>query len=189
MHEEIYDRFLERLRGVAERQVVGDPMREETTMGPVVSPEHQRKVEGYVEKGLEEGARLYYRKEKTEQNKHGCYVMPTILADCRHNMTPAREEIFGPVAIAIKYTDGDDIAALANDSPYGLCAHVWTGNVAKGMALIDELHVGAVFINCQMLQENQPWGTSVKESGLGKEGAMTGLLEFTDQKLVCEKYR
>ena len=189
VHEDIHDEFVKRLAEVAAAQVVGDPMNEDTTMGPVTSGEHQRKVEGYVTKSLEEGATLYYQQKKTAEHEKGFYVMPTILTDCRHDMTAAREEIFGPVAVIIKYNDGDDIRFLANDSPYGLCAHVWTGDVAKGMELIDDLHVGAVFVNCQMLQENQPWGTSVKESGLGKEGAIMGLLEFTDQKLVCVKYR
>ncbi len=189
VHEKIYDEFLKRLAQVAQSQVVGNPMDRETTMGPMVSAEHQAKVEGYIQKGLDEGAKLYYQKEKQPEHEKGFFVMPTILSEARHEMTPAREEIFGPVAVVIKYTEQDDIRFLANDSPYGLCAHVWTGDVAKGMTLVDDLHVGAVFVNCQMLQENQPWGTSVKESGLGKEGGILGLLEFTDQKLVCVKYK
>ena len=189
VHEDIHDEFVRRLAEVADSQRVGDPMRDGTTMGPMVSAEQKAKVEGYIAKGLEEGATLYYQKKREPEHDRGFYVMPTILTDCRHDMTPAREEIFGPVAVIIKITDEDDIVALANDSPYGLCAHIWTGDVARGMSLIDDIHVGAVFVNCQMLQENQPWGTSVKESGLGKEGAIMGLLEFTDQKLVCVKYR
>ncbi len=189
VHEEIYDQFLKKLAEVAACQVVGDPLAEGTTMGPVVSAEHQAKVESYVKKGLEEGAKLYYRMEKQPQHEKGFFVMPTILSEAKHEMTPAREEIFGPVAVVIKYSDQDDIRFLANDSPYGLCAHVWTGDVAKGMDLVNDLHVGAVFVNCQMLTDNQPWGTSVKESGLGKEGGIMGILEFTDEKLVCIKYK
>jgi acyl-CoA reductase-like NAD-dependent aldehyde dehydrogenase len=103
-------------------------------------------------------------------------------------MKAAREEIFGPVAVIIKYRDGDDLVSLANDSEYGLCAHVWTRDIGAGMKLIGKLHVGAVFINCQMLTNEQPWGTSIKESGIGKEGGMYGMHEFTDQKLVCVNY-
>ena len=158
-------------------------------MGPVVSDSHQANVEGDIASALEEGATLYYQMEKKAEHEKGSFVMPTILTDCRHDMTAVQKEIFGPVATIIKYSDEDDIRFLANDSPYGLCAHVWTGDIGKGMDLINDLNVGAVYINCQMLNENQPWGTSVKESGLGKEGAITGLLEFTDQKLVCIKYK
>lgn len=189
VHEDIHDEFVKRLAEVAESQVIGDPMKDDTTMGPVVSAAHKHTVEGYIAKGIEEGATLYYQKKPQPEHEKGFYVMPTILTDCSHNMTPVKEEIFGPVAAIIKYNDKDNLRFLANDSPYGLCAHIWTGDVAKGMELINDLNVGAVFINCQMLQENQPWGTSVKESGLGKEGAIMGLLEFTDQKLVCVKYK
>lgn len=189
VHEDIYDEFAAALKEVAASQVLGNPLTEGVTMGPMVSKEHQAKVDGYIAKGIEEGATLYYQKEKTPEMEKGCFVPPTILTNCTHDMTPAREEIFGPVAVLIKYNDNDDLVALANDSPYGLCAHVWTEDLSKGMQLIDQLHVGAVFVNCQMLQENQPWGTSVKESGLGKEGGIWGLLEFTDQKLVCVKYK
>ena len=189
VHEDIHDEFVKRLAEVADGQVVGDPMDENTTMGPVVSAEHKRNVENYIRLGLEEGATLYYQKKPSPEHEKGFYVMPTILTNCRHDMTPSKEEIFGPVAVIIKFSDKDNLRFLANDSPYGLCAHIWAGDVAKGMELINDLNVGAVFINCQMLQENQPWGTSVKESGLGKEGAIMGLLEFTDRKLVCIKYK
>ncbi|MDM7997686.1 MAG: aldehyde dehydrogenase family protein [Acidobacteriota bacterium] len=120
--------------------------------------------------------------------KKGFFVMPTILVDATHNMTIAREEIFGPVVVVLKYSDKDDIVALANDSPYGLCAHVWTRNIERGMQMVNNLHVGSVFINCQMLTNEQPWGTSVKESGIGKEGSKHGMAEFTDLKLVCINY-
>ncbi len=123
-----------------------------------------------------------------ERLKKGSFVMPTVLGECSHTMTVAREEIFGPVAVMIRYSDKDDIVALANDSAYGLCAHVWTGDLKTGLKLVDELQVGSVFINCQMLTDLQPWGTSVKESGIGKEGAVVGMLEFTDLKMVCINY-
>jgi acyl-CoA reductase-like NAD-dependent aldehyde dehydrogenase len=188
VHEKVYDAFIEKYIAYAKTVVVGNPIDKSIVMGPVVSKDHQRKVEGYIKKGIEEGARMVFGMEKPEELNKGFFVMPTILVDVTHNMTVAREEIFGPVAVILKYTDKDDIVALANDSPYGLCAHVWTKNVAKGMKLINDLHVGAVFINCQMLTNEMLWGTSVKESGIGKEGGITGMAEFTDLKLVCINY-
>jgi|LSQX01.1.fsa_nt_gb acyl-CoA reductase-like NAD-dependent aldehyde dehydrogenase len=188
VHEKVYDQFCEKYIAYAKTVVVGDPKDEATTMGPVVSKEHRDKVEGYIKKGVEEGATLLYGGEKPEALRKGFFVMPTILSNAAHDMVIAKEEIFGPVAVIIKYTDKDDILALANDSPYGLCAHVWTKNIAKGMLLVNDLHVGSVFINCQMLSNEQPWGTSIKESGIGKEGGMVGMAEFTDLKLVAINY-
>lgn len=188
VHEKVYDEFLDKFVSYAKTVTVGDPADKKTVMGPLVSREHLDKVQRYIGKGIEEGARLLYGGIRPENMKKGFFLMPTIICDASHHMTIAREEIFGPVAVIIKYSDKDDITALANDSPYGLCAHVWTRNLPKGMKLINDLHVGAVFINCQMLTNEQLWGTSIKESGLGKEGGMEGMAEFTDLKLVCVNY-
>jgi acyl-CoA reductase-like NAD-dependent aldehyde dehydrogenase len=185
VHENVYDEFVDKFVAYAKGVTVGNPKDEGTTMGPLVSREHQNNVAGYIAGAVREGARVAFGGDVSEK---GFFVSPTVLADCRHDMVAAREEIFGPVAVIIKYTDADDLTALANDSRYGLCAHVWTRDIARGLKLVDLLHVGAVFVNCQMLANEQPWGTSVKESGIGKEGGMYGMLEFTDQKLVCVKF-
>ncbi|MDR2133361.1 MAG: aldehyde dehydrogenase family protein [Clostridiales Family XIII bacterium] len=185
VHEAVYDEFVEKFVNYAKTVKVGDPKDEATTMGPMVSREHQKKVAAYIESALDEGARLAFGGEVSEK---GFFIAPTVLADCRHDMKAARDEIFGPVAVIIKYKEGDDVISLANDSRYGLCAHVWTRDIARGLKLVDRLHVGAVFVNCQMLSNEQPWGTSVKESGIGKEGGLYGMLEFTDQKLICVHY-
>jgi acyl-CoA reductase-like NAD-dependent aldehyde dehydrogenase len=186
VHESVYDAFTEKFATYARSLKVGSPVGDKSVdMGPLVSREHQAKVIGYINGAIADGAKLITGGKASDT---GFFVEPTVLADCRHDMAAAREEIFGPVAVLIPFTDEDDVVALANDSRYGLCAHVWTGDVGAGMKLIGKLHVGAVFINCQMLTNEQPWGTSIKESGIGKEGGVYGLLEFTDQKLVCVNY-
>ena len=161
----------------------------DTFMGPVVSASHQAKVEGYIKSALNEGAKIYYAQEKREMHKKGFFVMPTIVSDVTHNMKIAREEVFGPVAVIIKYTDRDDLIALGNDSEYGLCAHIWTNHIQTALKMSDELCVGSVFINCQTLTNEQSWGTSVKESGLGKEGGLLGLAEFSELKMVTIDYK
>jgi acyl-CoA reductase-like NAD-dependent aldehyde dehydrogenase len=188
VHEKVYDAFLEKFAVFAKNVKVGDPSEKDTFMGPVASESHQRKVEKYISGAVKEGARLYFTQEKTELHKKGCYVMPTIISDCTHDMTIAREEVFGPVAVVIKYTDTDDILALANDSPYGLCAHLWSNDIKNCLRIANDLRVGSVFINCQTLTNEQSWGTSVKESGLGKEGGLLGLAEFTELKMVTVDY-
>ncbi len=186
VHEGVYDAFTEKFVAYAKGLKVGDPLEDKSVdMGPVVSREHQQKVLGYINGAVKEGAVIACGGEGSER---GFFIAPTVLTNCTHAMAAAREEIFGPVAVLIKYTDTDDIVAMANDSNYGLCAHVWTRDISKGMKLIGKLHVGAVFINCQMLTDEQPWGTSIRESGIGKEGGVFGMAEFTDQKLVCINY-
>lgn len=188
IHEAVYDAFLEKFATFAGKIKVGDPADKATFMGPVVSAAHQKKVEGYVEGAVREGAKLYFQQGKTDLHKKGSFVMPTIVSDVTHQMTIAKEEVFGPVAVMIKYTDADDLLALCNDSEYGLCAHLWSGDIRKLLKMSEELRVGSVFINCQTLTNEQSWGTSVKESGLGKEGGMLGLAEFTELKMVTVDY-
>jgi acyl-CoA reductase-like NAD-dependent aldehyde dehydrogenase len=188
VHEKVYDTFLEKFAAFAKTVKVGDPSQKDTYMGPVVSESHKKKVEAYINGAVKDGAKIYYTQEKTELHKKGCFVMPTIISDCTHDMTIAREEVFGPVAVVIKYTDKDDILALANDSPYGLCAHLWSSDIKNCLRMVNDLRVGSVFINCQTLTNEQSWGTSVKESGLGKEGGLLGLSEFTELKMVTIDY-
>jgi acyl-CoA reductase-like NAD-dependent aldehyde dehydrogenase len=185
VHANVYDDFVEKFKLAAEAVNQGDPVDHDVNMGPVVSADHQRSVLGHIQSAIDEGARVVTGGKPFAP---GFFIQPTVVADVKHEMRIAKEEVFGPVAVIIKYDDSDDLIAMANDSRYGLCSHVWTRNVAEGMQLIDKLHVGAVFINTQMLSDEQSWGTSVKESGIGKEGGRTGMLEFTDQKLVCIRY-
>lgn len=188
VHCNVYDAFLEKFAAFAKNVRVGDPADKNTFMGPVVSKSHQEKVESYIAGAVKEGAKIYFQQEKTDYHKNGFFVMPTIVSDVTHHMTIAREEVFGPVAVMIKYNDSDDITALANDSQYGLCAHLWSADIKKLLKMSDELRVGSVFINCQTLTNEQSWGTSIKESGLGKEGGLLGLAEFTEMKLVTIDY-
>jgi len=188
VHEKIYDAFLQKLAAFAQSIKVGNPEEKDTFMGPVASPSHQAQVERYIKGALDEGATLYYAGEKKDIHKNGCFVMPTIISDVKHDMVIAREEVFGPVAVIIKYNDNDDLVALANDSPYGLCVHLWSNNIKNGLRIVDDLRAGSIFINCQTLSNEQSWGTSVKESGLGKEGGLAGLAEFTELKMVTIDY-
>jgi acyl-CoA reductase-like NAD-dependent aldehyde dehydrogenase len=185
IHERIYDEFVQKFKARAEAVKMGDSKDKTVEMGPVVSAEHQRHVLDYIKGAVGEGARIVTGGEAVSP---GFFIQPTVVADVKHEMKIAREEVFGPVAVLIKYTDDDDLIALANDSRYGLCSHIWTRDLGAGMKLVENLQVGAAFINTQMLMDEQSWGTSVKESGIGKEGGLRGMLEFTDQKLVCIKY-
>jgi acyl-CoA reductase-like NAD-dependent aldehyde dehydrogenase len=187
IHEKVYDEFVEKFVARAKDFVVGDPNDEKTQMGPVASAEHRDRVEGYIKKGITEGAKLALggtRPTEPPLNK-GYYVMPTVLTGVKQNMTVAREEIFGPVACFMEpFSSEDKVIELANDNTFGLSAFVWTRDIASGIKFADRLCAGTVIINKDSgLLPELPRG-GFKESGIGKEGSKYGLEDFTQLKVV-----
>jgi betaine-aldehyde dehydrogenase len=187
VHEKVYDAFVEKFINRAKAVVVGDPFGTNTTMGPVVSAEHRAKVEYYIKSGIEEGARLVFGgKRPTEPpiNK-GYYVVPTVFTEVTKKMKIYWEEIFGPVACFVRFSSEQDVIRDANDNRYGLCGSVFTRNVPKGIRMGNQLRVGSFWVNQHnYLATEIPWGGS-KESGIGKESGVHGMLEFTELKLMC----
>jgi acyl-CoA reductase-like NAD-dependent aldehyde dehydrogenase len=191
VHEKVYDRFVDTFAGEVKKIVVGIPWDEKTTMGPMTNPQQRDKVEYYIKSALEEGARVVVggQRPTTPPLDKGYFLMPTVVADATHDMTIAREEIFGPAACILKFTSEDDILTMANDTPYGLCAVVWTKDMARGMKITNELRADSVYLNMPRTMACElPWGGNVKESGVGKSDSMCGLEEFTDLKLICIGY-
>ena len=191
IHEKVYEQFVEAFVNEAKTIVVGDPWDEKTTMGPMTNPQQRDKVESYIQSALKEGARIVLGGERpvTPPLDKGYFLMPTVVVDATHDMTIAREEIFGPAACILKFSSDDDIIAMANDTPYGLCAVVWTNDMAKGMKYTNELRADAVYLNMpRTMALELPWGGNVKESGVGKSDSMCGMEELTDLKLICIGY-
>ena len=183
VHESVYDQFVETFAGQAEQIVVGDPADENTTMGPMANKQQMQRVEQLIESARSEGARIALGGERVGDK--GYFLQPTVVVDVTHDMTIAREEIFGPAAAILRFSFEDEVIALANDSDYGLVAGVWTKDVAKALRFTEELRVDSVYINMPRVQVTElPWGGNVKQSGVGKDGAMCGLEEFTDLKMV-----
>ncbi|MEJ2740357.1 MAG: aldehyde dehydrogenase family protein, partial [Dehalococcoidia bacterium] len=188
VHEKIHDEFVDRFIAESKKVVVGDPTDEKTQMGPVVSAEHRDRVESYINIGIEEGARLVLGGKRPVEPPldRGYYIMPTVFTGVTQNMRIAREEIFGPVACIMKFSDTDDIIGLANDTVFGLSASVWTKDTAKGIRFANELRAGTVWINNHMGFGGSlplPWG-GYKESGFGKESGLMGLMEYTQTKVI-----
>ena len=187
IQEKVHDIFVEKFINAIQKIAVGDPKDEKTDMGPVVSKEHRDRVEGYIQSGVEEGAvlRLGGERPTIPHLNNGFYVMPTVLTRVNPHMKIFREEIFGPVACFIRFSDDDEVIASANDNVYGLCASVWTKDTARGMRIVSRINAGAVSVNNpRFVAPETPWG-GFKESGFGKENSIHGLEEYTRIKLLA----
>lgn len=172
-----------RLAAIVKEYTVGDPADHSVKVGPLASLSQYRKVRSYIEKGLSEGARLFAGGVPGDPVR-GYYVEPTIFTGCTMDMTIARDEIFGPVLCVFTYETEDEAVALANDTRYGLNAAVY-GPKERAVAVAKKIRAGNVYINDSPRDTAAPFG-GYKESGLGREGGVYGMLEFTQQKALFD---
>jgi betaine-aldehyde dehydrogenase len=161
--------------------VVGDPTDPDTEIGPLVTERQRDRVQGYIELGRDEGARVVVGGAAVPER--GWYVAPTLFADVDNAMRVAREEIFGPVVVVIPYDDDEDAVRLANDSPYGLGGSVWTGDKARGLEIARRVRTGTFGVNRYGPDPATPFG-GYKASGIGREYGAAGLHEFVEVKCV-----
>jgi phenylacetaldehyde dehydrogenase len=179
------DRFNEVVEGVAEiaKSIkLGPGIEPDTQMGPMVSDEQMRRVTGYVESGQAEGATALSGGGR--YGDRGYFVEPTVLTNTRPDMQVVREEIFGPVVVAAPFSDLDEVAAVANDTPYGLGAGIWTKDISKAHALAKKIKAGSIYINCyNVFDAALPFG-GYKQSGWGREMGHEVLEAYTEVKAV-----
>jgi len=190
VQESVYQRFVDAFVAAAEAIKVGLPADPSTVMGPVVSEAQRDTIERYIQSAIDEGATLVTggrRPTKPPLDK-GFFVLPTVFTNVTEDMTITLEEVFGPVVGIHKFAMDDEVLEAANNTPFGLCASVWTKDYARGLKLVNELQAGTVWINQHMnLAPETPWG-GFKESGLGKEGGVIGAQGYTQLKLVYLKH-
>jgi len=165
---------------------VGDPMHPDVKVGPVVSETQLQRVRGYIQKGIDEGARLVTGGTALPEGiDRGYFVRPTVFAGVRPDMTIAQEEIFGPVISIIPYDDEDDAVRIANDTVYGLSGAVWSGDPERAKRVAKRMRTGRVYINGAGFNVMAPFG-GYKQSGLGRELGPYGLDEFLEVKAIQE---
>jgi acyl-CoA reductase-like NAD-dependent aldehyde dehydrogenase len=184
--ESLHDEFVERMIERAKTVKVGDPTDFDTDLGPVVSAEQRDRVLDYIEIGKQEGATVAYGGGTPEGPgfERGFWINPTIFTDVRNDMRIAQEEIFGPVLSVIRYADDEEAVRIANDTPYGLSAAVWSSDYERALAVADRIRAGTVWVNdVHMVNPAQPFG-GYKQSGLGRELGPHALDEYTETKHV-----
>ncbi len=163
---------------------VGDPMDPATEVGPVVAERQRTRIEGFLESGREEGATVALGGGRPDIAK-GWYVEPTVFSDVDNKMRIAQEEIFGPVLVVIPYDGDDNAVEIANDSNYGLCGSVWTGDNDRGLGVARRVRTGTYMLNAPVpIDFSTPFG-GFKESGVGREFGPEGLESFLEMKSIA----
>jgi aldehyde dehydrogenase (NAD+) len=185
----LYDGFVAELAERARRMVVGDPLDPRTEMGAQVSGRQLETILGYVRSGKEQGARLLAGGERDVEGAkaRGNFVRPAVFAGVKPDMTIAQEEIFGPVLACLRFEDEAEALAVANGTPYGLAASIWTADVARAQALARRVRSGVVWINCfNEFDDAAPFG-GTKLSGWGRDLSHHALDGFLQEKAVWTK--
>ena len=169
---------------VADATLVGNPREKTTQVGPVVSDVQWHKIQGLIQKGIDEGATLAVGGTgRPDGLDKGYYVKPTVFANVNNEMTIAREEIFGPVLSIIPYDDEDEAIRIANDTPYGLSSYVSSSDLDRARSVASRLRTGMVHINNAHLNAMAPFG-GYKQSGNGREWGAHGMDEYLEVKSV-----
>jgi len=181
----IYDELVDALQKKINRVVLGDPMKRETKMGPLVTVEHTDKVLRYIDEGRREGRLVTGGSRANVAGlPNGNFVQPTIFADVKPDARIAREEIFGPVLSVLPFTTEDEAIRLANDTPFGLAGAVWTRDVYRGIRVLKQIRAGILWLNTYHPTYNEaPWG-GYKQSGFGRELGSHGIEHYLETKQI-----
>lgn len=178
-----YDEVVGTITDMAASLAIGDPLDPATKVGPLVSENQRRRVEGYIAKGQQEGGRITTGGGRPAGSDRGWFVEPTVFANVERTATIAQEEIFGPVLSIIPYETDQDAIEIANDSQYGLGGSVWTADPERGADVARRVSTGSIGVNGYANDPVTPFG-GIKSSGLGRELGPEGLTSFQQLKSV-----
>ncbi|WP_142804799.1 2-hydroxymuconic semialdehyde dehydrogenase [Tepidiphilus sp. J10] len=186
----LFERFVEALKKGAENLKLGRPEDPTTTLGPLISHEHRRKVLSYYEKAKALGATVVTGggiPDMPPELAGGSWIQPTIWTGLGDDSPIAREEIFGPCTLIQPFDDEDEVIARANDTDYGLACAIWTKDLSRAHRVAGQIEAGLVWINSWFLRDlRTPFG-GMKQSGIGREGGVHSLEFYTELKNICVK--
>lgn len=183
VHSKVYDQVVEGVGAAASGIKLGPGLDPDTQMGPLVSKEQQERVMRYIESGRADGVSVVAGGEMPSHP--GYFVSPTVLASTRNDIKVVQEEIFGPVVVAQRFDDLNEIAALANTTSYGLSASIWSNDLRAVHRLVPKIKAGTVWVNCHgPVDPNMPFG-GFKQSGIGRESGRVAIEMYTEVKSVC----
>lgn len=182
----IYDRVIGGLADIAASMKVGSGFAADTQIGPMISAKHRDRVAGYIAAGKSAGARLVAGGKARKDP--GYFVEPTVFSEVAQSAAIAREEIFGPVVAAARFGDEGEAIALANDTPYGLSASIWSNDLSRVERIVPQIKAGTVWVNTHnIVDPNLPFG-GYKQSGFGREHGRRAIESFLETKSVCVAY-
>jgi acyl-CoA reductase-like NAD-dependent aldehyde dehydrogenase len=184
VQDSIYDEFVERLVERARRIRIGNPQDETSEMGPMATAQQLAVVEGLVATAVAEGAKLRLGGKCAQVDGEGWYYEPTLFECDSHSMTIMQEEVFGPVASVIRFSDEADALAMANDSQFGLAAGIWTRDLGRAHRMAKGVRSGIIWVNTyRAVSAMAPIG-GFKNSGYGRESGIDSVLAYTELKTV-----
>ena len=187
VEDAIYDRFVADFIDRAGKLRIGNPLDENTDLGPLVSAEHLQRVKSYLDIAQKEGAKILHGGKRPAGFDKGNFLEPTVIVDVDNKMRCAQEEIFGPVVVVERFKGEDEAVRLANDSRYGLAGVVWTNDLRRAHRVAQSVEGGNIWVNCWFVRDLRvPFG-GMKESGIGREGGHWSLDFYTEQKNICIK--
>ncbi|WAA10945.1 5-carboxymethyl-2-hydroxymuconate semialdehyde dehydrogenase [Fervidibacillus albus] len=179
VHENIAERFIQKLKKRVENIVVGDPLDDRTEVGPLISKAHLERVKNYIQLAKEEGCDIFSGSVPDQR-----FVAPTLLLNAKNPMRVVQEEIFGPVMAVLTFRTDEEVVEMANDVKYGLAAYIWTNDMKRGHKIAQRMEAGMVWINSQNVRDLRiPFGGS-KYSGIGREGGHYAFDFYTETQVV-----
>jgi len=180
-----YREAVDKLTPFFQGMTYGDPTDPQFIMGPVINRTQYDKILGLIQTGIEEGATLAAGGGAAKDMEKGFFIQPTLFTDVSNDMTIARQEIFGPVLVMIPFDDDDDAISIANDSDYGLSGAIFSADKSRALAMARRIRTGTLSVNGgRFYSADAPFG-GFKQSGVGREMGLEGLMEYMEIKTVA----